>query len=53
MSMAMADDTESRNADYENVVNGYYDSATELYERSGAAASISLDSTRVRALTSP
>lgn len=23
---------ENRNADYENVVNGYYDGATELYE---------------------
>ncbi|KAG8812612.1 Delta(24)-sterol C-methyltransferase [Serendipita sp. 400] len=25
-------DMENRNADYENVVNGYYDGATELYE---------------------
>ncbi|KAG8799134.1 Delta(24)-sterol C-methyltransferase, partial [Serendipita sp. 399] len=25
-------DMDNRNADYENVVNGYYDGATELYE---------------------
>jgi hypothetical protein len=29
---ALKADMENRNADYENVVNGYYDGATELYE---------------------